>query len=145
MALNVVDVQDLIIGFLETALPYEVVEQGVPDASTVKKVNGKVVPYIATDAGTLSPRARGRTFVGARTYDYDLVIRVQVVAGTSRLARQIFYGAVLDALTGAEFPWTGQFIPSRVGGIFPIISSNGATEAYQYASSFSATIQMADV
>lgn len=145
MALNISQVQDQIFSHLESEVPQTLYEQGVTDAETVKKVDGLVVPYVAIQFGALSPRARGRTFVGVRTFDYDLSIQIQVVAPRPDMARRIMYETVYDAMVGLKFPWIGEIEPDRIGGVFPITSSNGATEAYQQASGFRVTLQMNDV
>lgn len=143
--LNIVQVQDGILSHLRSEIPQEVYEQGVTDAQTVRKTNGKIVPYVAIQFGSLSPRERGRGFTGVRTFDHDLSMQVQVVAADPTIARKIMYENVYDAMVGLSLPWTGEVYPDRIGGVFPIVTSNGATEAYQYASGFVVTLQMIDV
>lgn len=143
--LNIVEVQDSIIETLRDELNFPVYEQGVEDAMTVKKVAGRVEPYVAIQFGSMTPRARGRTFVGVRTFDYELAMQVQVVAASGELARKIMYGNVYDVMIGLRFRWLSQIEPDRIGGLFPITTSNGATEAYQAASGFRATLQLSDV
>jgi hypothetical protein len=104
-----------------------------------------VVPYVAIQFGSLSPRARGRGFTGVRTFDHDLSMQVQVVAADPTIARKIMYDNVYDAMVGLSLPWTGEVYPDRIGGVFPITTSSGSTEAYQYASGFQVTLQMIDV
>lgn len=143
--LNIVQVQDGILSHLRTKVPQQVYEQGITDAQTVRKVNGKVVPYVAIQFGSLSPRASGRGFTGVRTFDHDLSMQVQVVAADPTIARKIMYDNVYGAMVGLSLPWTGEVYPDRIGGVFPVVTSNGATEAYQYASGFRVTLQMIDV
>lgn len=143
--LNIVQVQDGILNHLRAQVTPQVHEQGVTDAQTVKKVNGVLVPYIAIQFGSLSPRQRGRGFTGVRTFDHDLSMQVQVVASNPTIARKIMFEDVYDAMVGLSLPWTGEVYPDRIGGVFPIVTSNGATEAYQYASGFVVTLQMIDV
>lgn len=143
--LNIVQVQDCILSHLRSEIPQEVYEQGITDAQTVRKTNGKIVPYVAIQFGSLSPRERGRGFTGVRTFDHDLSMQVQVVAADPTIARKIMYENVYDAMVGLSLPWTGEVYPGRIGGVFPIVTSNGATEAYQYASGFVVTLQMIDV
>lgn len=143
--LNIVQVQDGILNHLRAQVPQRVVEQAVEDNQTVQKVNGKVVPYVAIQFGSLSPRQRGRTFAGVRTFDHDLSIQVQVIAATQTIARKIMYDNVYNAIVGLSLPWTGEVYPDRIGGVFPIVTSNGATEAYQYASGFRVTLQLNEV
>lgn len=143
--LNITQAQDGILNHLRSKIPQQVYEQGITDAQTVRKVNGKVVPYVALQFGALSPRERGRGFTGARTFDHDLTIQVQAVAADPTIARKIMFESVYDAMVGLSLPWTGEVNPDRMGGVFPIVTSNGATEAYQYASGFRVTLQMIDI
>lgn len=145
MKLNLSDVQDQIILHLRESISQDVFEQGVPDAQTVRKVNGKILPYVTVQFGSLNPRYSGKTFVGVRTFDYDLAVRVQVVAADAAVARRIMFDNVYDAMVGLKFDWTGEVEPDRIGGVFPITTSSGATEAYQQASGFRVTLQLADV
>lgn len=140
--LNLSEIQDQLFDEFEARCPFPVYEQGIPDADTVKKVNGVIEPYVTLQFGSTTPRSDGQTFVGARTFDYDLVIQVQVVAGTPRQARRIMSHNVYDALVGMSLDWTAEVKPGRYGGMFPLTTSNAATEAYQYASGFIVTIQM---
>lgn len=145
MTLNIVSTQEAILDKLRTSLPQEVFEQGVPDADTVRKVNGQIIPYVTCQFGSLSPRARGQTLVGVRTFDHELTIQAQVVAASPEIARRIMFDNVYDVLVGLSLPWMGEIRADRIGGVFPITTSNGATEAYQQASGFRATLQMNDV
>lgn len=143
--LNIAQIQDAILGHLRDQVPQQVYEQGIPDAQTVRKVNGKIVPYVAIQFGALAPHQRGTTFAGVRTFDHVLSAQVQVVAADPTVARKIMFDKVYDALVGLQIPWTAEVTPDRIGGVFPITTSTGATEAYQYASGFVVTIQLADV
>lgn len=144
MTLNLVEVQDQILEALESAVPYPVVEQGIPDSYTVRKVDGKILPYIALQFGDLQRRQDGQTFIGVRTFDYELPMYVQVCSANARQARQIASGVVLEALLGLRFPWTGEVRKRPGGGMFQITQSNGATEAYLFPSSWAVTIQLID-
>lgn len=143
--LNLVAVQDQIFAHLDSSIPQDLFEQAIPDADTVRKVSGKIVPYVAVQFAGLSERGTGATFDGVRTFDYDLSIQVQVVASKPEIARKILFGNVYDAMIGLKFDWIGEIRPTSLGGIFPITASNGATEAYQAASGFVATLQLSDL
>lgn len=144
MSLNLVEIQDQILEYLETNIPFPVIEQGIPDADTVRKVNGKIEPYIAFRYGDLQRRSEGQTFAGARTFDYDLPIYTEVCASNARQARQIASGVVLETLLGLEFDWTGEIRKKPGGGMFPLTNSNGATEAYLFPGSWAITVQLND-
>lgn len=145
MALNLVEVQDEILATLQAAIPQPVVEQAIPDANTVRKVNGQITPYLALQFGDLQFIASGQGFTGVRTNDYDLPIYVQVCAADPTIARKIASGNVLSALLGLSFPWTGELRKRPGGGMWPIVNSNGATEAYLFPSSWATRVQIADV
>lgn len=145
MALNLVDVQDEILDYFESKVPYPVVEQGIPDADTVRKVNGKIEPYVAIQFGDLQRRNDGQTFAGVRTFDYDLPIYTQVCSANARQARQIASGVILETLLGLEFEWTGEIRKKPGGGMFPLTNSNGATEAYLFPGSWSIVVQLNDL
>lgn len=145
VALNLVEVQDLIFSTLESAIPQPLVEQGIPDADTVRKENGLIVPYVALQFGDLQDVVSGRGFTGVRTNNYDLPVYIQVCAADPTVARKIANGPVLNAMLGATFPWTGELRKRPGGGMWPITNSNGATEAYLFPSSWAARVQIADV
>lgn len=142
--LNLVEIQDYIFNHLESTLPQPLYEQGIPDAQTVRKVNGKVQPYVALQFGDLQERASGRGFSGVRFNDYDLPIYIQVVAADPKVARKIASDSVLDAMLGLQTDWTDQVRKRPGGGMWPITNSNGATEAYLVPSSWAVTVQMAE-
>ena len=143
--LNLVNTQDAIIAVLRAGLNIPVHEQAIPDALTVKKVNGQVMPYAALQFGDLQECAGGKTFTGARDYDYELPINIQVIAAEPEVARKLASGAVLSTMLGATFPWTGEVRKRIRGQMYPITSSNGATEAYMFPSSWGVVIQMTEV
>ena len=142
VALNLVDVQDEILQAFQDAIPQPVFEQAIPDAETVRKVDGQIVPYVALQFGDLQFIASGRGFTGVRTDTYDLPIYVQVCAADATVARKIASGTVLSALLGLTFSWTGQLRKRPGGGMWPLVNSNGATEAYLFPSSWAVRVQL---
>ena len=142
--LNIVGIQDEILEHLKANMVELVVEQAIEDAWTVKKVDGKLKPYVAVNFGTPHARATGRTYSGVRTDDYDLIVQVQVIASKPEIARKITYGSMWDALLGFTTKWSGDMRQRPGGMVQAITTSNGATEAYLYASSFSLTFQMSE-
>lgn len=139
---NLVEIQDAILDQLADNSPYPVREQAIPDADTLEKVGGKVEPYIALQFGDLQDRVSGRGFTGVRGNDYELPIYIQVVAADVSKARKIRDGFVLDTMLGFSQAWTGEVRKRTGGGMWPIASSNGATEAYMYPSSWAVTVQL---
>lgn len=144
MADNLIEIQDAIFEHLNANIPQDLVEQGVPDADTVRKVDGKVLPYVAMRFGDLQRMNGGRTFVGVRTFDYELPIYLEAVAADASVARKIASGPILTTLLGLKLPYTGEVRKRPGGGQFAITNSNGATEAYMFPSSWAVTVQLID-
>lgn len=118
------------------------VEQAIPDADTVRKVGGKIEPYAALQFGDPQDRAEGRGFTGVRGNDYELPIYIQVVAAETTRARKLASGQVLDVMLGFSQDWTGEVRKKSGGNMWPLVNSNGATEAYLYPSSWAVTVQL---
>lgn len=140
--LNLVNIQDAILTSLENSLATPVFEQAIPDASPVRKVSGEILPYVALQFGDLQDRISGLGFTGVRANDYELPIYIQVVAANPEIARKIASGTVLDAMLGLSLPGTGEVRKRPGGGMWPIVNSNGATEAYLVPSSWAVTVQL---
>lgn len=137
-------VQEEILAHLETVLAQPVVEQAIPDSKTVRRNSvGAVEPYVAIQFGDLQVGST-TSFAGPVGDDYILPVYTQAVGSTARIARQVS-NRVRLALIGASFDWAGQIRKRPGGGMFPIVSSNGATEAYQFPASFGVLIQFADL
>lgn len=138
---NESDIQDAILSFLDAALPEKVVEQAIPDSQLVPRepVSGQIQPMVALQFGDLQ-QGQAYSFAGARGDDYILPVYTQALAGDPRIARRLS-NRVRNALLGMSFPWTGDIRKRPGGGMFPLVSSNGATEAYVYPASFGILIQ----
>lgn len=143
--LNVVEKQDEIIEWINSQLSVELYEEGVPDAFTVRKVGGKVVPYAAIQPGMPQRRGGGTGFEGVRFNDYTFPFQIQVIAANPTKARKIACGELFNAALGYSTSFTGEMEQRPGGQMFSITTSNGATEAYQYATSWGITVQLAEV
>lgn len=144
--LNIVDIQDEILEHLELSIPQRVVEQAVPDSSTVlRDGRGNIQNYVAIQFGDLQVKYRGQGFAGVRNDDYELPIYVQAVSAEPKIARQIAGSKILSSLLGLKNDWTGQIRKRPGGGMWPILSSNQATEAYVFPVSFGVTVQLTEV
>lgn len=144
MTLNIIEVQEDILDHFRSNVPWEVVEQAIPDSHTVKRVNGQIPVYIAIQFGDLQRRGGGDTLVGVRTYDYELPVYVQAVAPTPQIARNVAYRNVIDTMLGFKTRYTGEVRKRPGGAMWPITESNGATEAYLFPVSFAVTVQLMD-
>ena len=132
--------QEEILELLRDEFAQPIVEQGVPDISTVKRnLAGDIDPYIAIQFGDLQ-QGRATSMVGPRGDDYILPIYVQCIAPEVGIAREL-QNKILDVMLGAGFPWSGNVRKRPGGGMFTMTNSNSATEAYTFPASFGLTVQ----
>lgn len=133
-------VQEDIFAALDAAMAQPLYETAIPDSQTAKRdSSGKVIPYIAIQFGDLND-AGNTSFGGVRTSDYEMPVYVQCVGPTAKVARQIA-NRVRDQMLGLDFEWTSEIRKRPGGGVFNMVASTGATEAYVAASSFTVTMQ----
>lgn len=141
--LSIETTQEAVLTLLGT-LPQEVVEQAVPDTSTVlRNSEGAIDPYIAIQFGDLQ-QGYTSNMASVRGDDYILPIYTQAVGPTPKIARQVA-NRVVDKLLGKTFTYAGNIRKRPGGGMFPIVATNGATEAYMFPASFGLLIQWAEV
>lgn len=143
--LNFVEIQDEFIAWIQANIPVPLYEEGIPDADTLKKVDGKVISYAAIQPGMPQRRAGGTGFGGVRTNDYMLPFQIQVVSADATEARKIACGPVLNAALGFSTDYTGEMEQRPGGQMFSLTTSNGATEAYQYATGWGVTVQASEI
>lgn len=143
--LNLSQVKDEIRAYIHDTFAQTVVEQAVPDARTVKRENGKIPLYIAFHFGDLQRMYQGgQGLAGVRNNDHELPIYFQSIGPDPVSAGQTA-DRVVDVMLGADFEFTGEIRKRPGGGMFPIIASNDAVEAYQFPSSFAVTVNLLDV
>lgn len=140
---NLEDTQQEIIDLLESLSGFTWHEQAIPDGQSVKKVNGEITPYFAYQFGDII--AEGATnFGNVLLDDYQQPFYVQAIAGDATTARKMA-AHVTQKTLGARFEH-GGVIRKRPGGApFPITASNGATEAYAHAISFTLLVDLAPI
>lgn len=138
---SIEDIQDGIANVIKSGFTgVKVVEQAVPNINTIKRdAAGKVVPYIAYQFGDLQ-EGTSHSMVGPEGDDYRIPVYVQCVSGDAREARR-FANKIVTLLLGATFPWAGQVRKRPGGGMWSLVTSDPATEAYQFPASFSITAQ----
>lgn len=124
----------------------QIAEQAIPDSATLEKdARGLVKPYLAFQFGDLQRvYGGGRGFTGVRKDDHEMPIYFQSVSGEANEASDMA-DDVISRFLGMQFLNTGEVRKRPGGGMFPIVSSNGATEAYMFPSSFAVTIQLMDL
>lgn len=137
---NETAIQEDIIALLDAAFAQPLVEQAVPDSKTVLRNGaGDVDPYIAYSFGDLQ-QGRAHSMAGPRGDDYEMPIYTQVVAPDPGIARRLG-NKLRSVLLGEDVPWSGSIRKRAGGGMFPLVASNGATEAYIVPASFGVLIQ----
>lgn len=137
---NETEIQEGIIALLTTSFAQPLVEQAVPDSKTVRRnTAGDVDPYISYYFGDLQ-QGRAYSMAGPRGDDYEMPIYTQVIAPDAGIARRLG-NKLRDVMLGEDFPWTGSIRKRPGGGMFPLVASNGATEAYIMPASFGVLIQ----
>lgn len=138
---NETQIQEDLLALLEAALPEKVVEQAIPDADLVERdpVSGAILPYVSVQFGDLQ-QGKGYSFSGPRGDDYIMPVYVQAIAPTPQIARRLG-NRVRDVMLGNSVKFTGSVRKRAGGGMYPLVTSNGATEAYLMPSSFGLLIQ----
>lgn len=137
---NETAIQEAIISLLESSFAQPLVEQAVPDSKTVKRNSiGQIDPYIAYHFGD-TQQGTATSMAGPRWDDYEMPIYTQVIAPDADIARRLG-NKLRDVLLGREFTWTGSIRKRPGGGMFPLVASTGATEAYIMPASFGVLIQ----
>lgn len=142
MTFSLEQVQEDILAFIDAQIPQTVVEQAVPDSTTVRRVNGKIEPYVAIQFGDILGGAT-RSMAGVRGDDFILPVYAQSLAPTPKIARQVS-NKITNIFLGETFPWAGSVRKRPGGTLVPVVASNGATECYLYPSSFGLLIELAN-
>lgn len=142
MPFSLEDAQEAILDYINAEFLEDVYEQSISDSLLVARdERGNLKPYIAVDFGQITENG-ARTFAGPMTYDYNLSIRIRIVADKPKTARRISNKLVRKML-GFSTDWSGGVTQGRgLGGLLPITTSNMATEAYQIPVSFNLTVQL---
>ncbi|QDP65431.1 MAG: hypothetical protein Tp182DCM212571_49 [Prokaryotic dsDNA virus sp.] len=137
---NLETVQEAIIALLESEMAQDCYEQAIPDSKTViRNSAGQVVPYVAYQFGDII-QVGATSLVGPRYHNYILPFSTQSVAASASIARRIS-NKITDVLLGYSSAHTGSIYKRPGGRLWPIVSSTGATEAYQMPSDFGIPIQ----
>lgn len=139
--LSLEEIQEDILAAMDAAFVQDVVEQAIPNTQTVLRNElGKITPYLALQFGDIR---EGSTHNMATPWgdDYVLPIYVQSVAGDPKTARRLANKAI-RVLLAQDYPWSGSVRKRPGGGMWPIVQTDGSTEAYMMPASFAVTVQM---
>ncbi len=138
--LSLEEIQEGVLTLLQSSFVQPVVEQAIPDRFTVQRDKaGKIKPYLAIQFGDISQQG-SRAMIGPTGDDYVLPLYIQSVAPDAKTARKLS-NKVVKTLLGISFPWSGSMRKRPGGGYYPIVGSDGATEAYQSPTSFGLVFQ----
>ena len=136
------EIQEGFLADLEDNLVQPVYETAIPDhVSVLRNDHGDIEPYVSIQFGDTQP-GRVTSFVGPWGDDYEIPIYMQTIAPTPRIARKMA-NKIVEFMLGADFEWSGQVRKRAGGSMFPLVGSNGATQAYMYPLSFKLLMQMA--
>ena len=139
MANNLDAIQDAIAAHIK-GLTHKVEEQAIPDWQTLERGAGdRVNTYTVYQFGDIQ-NGYTSSFAGARHGDYVLPIYTQTIGATPTAARKAA-NRVVDRLLGFTSTHTGEVRKRPGGGMWPLVSTTGATEAYMFPSSFGVLIQ----
>lgn len=133
----------------ETVFPGQTVyKQSISDTTILgRDAAGKVIPYVAYQAGDLEPWG-SETFAGAAHDDYALPLYIKIVVPGNQAGidtGESLYDKCIQRFLGVSFPWAGN-IRKRLGGVsFPLRKSDGSTEAVVFPVSFRILVQLATI
>lgn len=141
MANSLTATQEAVAAHLKAINGFKWHNIGIPDGETVIKDNNSVRPYYAYQFGDLQA-AGSENMANPFNDDYILPIYIQAVAASGdivdRMVADVTFGFI-----GQDFPPYAGSVRKRPGGmLWPIKSSNGATQAYASAMSFGLLIQL---
>lgn len=145
--LNLSQIKDSIRADIDAKFKFvETHEQAIPDSATVlRDASGKIKTYIAYRFGDLQRMYGGsRGLTGVRNDSYELPIYFEAVSGVAKTASRTA-DLVIEEMLGAKFKYTGEIRKRPGGAMYPITSTNAATEAYMFPTSYAVTIQLMDV
>lgn len=137
-------VQDAVWAEITRNFVQPLIETGIPDAESVRRnPSGGVDPYIAIQFGDLQ-QAPTRNMGGVQNDDYYLPVYIQCLAPSAKLARRMS-NKMTRVILGFQTRFSGQVRKRPGGGMFPVQSSTGATEAFISPASYAVTVQLSEV
>ena len=141
MTFNLESVQESFISHLENTVNVDVYEIAMPDLETLKRNSaGMIYPYVAFQL-LMPQHARGESFGGVWSADYDLPVNLQAIGPTADLSRKLA-NRVYEAVLGFAVGHGGGFRPRFGGAVLPIASNDGTVQAYVHPMSFAVRVQL---
>lgn len=141
MAFNLGSLQDSLLTHLRDKLSVDVFEVAIPDWDTLKSNKaGEFYPYVGVQL-QMPLHARGETFAGVWSADYDLPVDLQAVAPTAKMSRELA-NLVYEAVLGFSVEHGGGFKPRFGGAVLPLQSNDGTVQAFITPMSFVVRAQL---
>lgn len=137
-------IQSDILQEITAQFTQKVYETGIPDQdSVIRNASQKVDPYLSIQFGDLQ-RIGGRVASGVEGDDYELPVYFQCIAPSASVARGLS-NKLTRVILGYKTRFTGQTRKRPGGGMFPVQSSTGATDAFIAPSSYGIVVQLIEV
>lgn len=121
----------------------EAIEGSVPDATSLRRVNGAVYPYIIYRFPDIMPTSD--TGVAGPWADGYLQPVFFLAVGPDITSAQDLYMKLLNTFLGFQPSYSGMMVKRAGGGTYELGVENGAAEAYISALTFSFTTVMRTV
>lgn len=139
---NLNEVRAEVLGHLRTTHnPIPVYHIAIPDVDTLKRnAKGQITPYIAVQI-LMPQNARGESFAGVWSADYDLPVNLQVITADADLSGEIA-AEVFESMLGFGISFGSGFRPRFGGAVLPLTSNDGTIQAFIHPMSFSARVQL---
>lgn len=146
---DLVTAQNLIRDYIKATLNWPVETGGVPDATTVRQVNGVVDPYVVLRFSDQMPASGDGSFGGARYDGYYSYLDAICVCGPDKDISDGDARALMTRvnriLLGQKFENTGQLSKAYGGGVFVLPQNNSIPLAYLGICSFRFNVNVEDV
>ena len=117
--INLFKVQQDIKAYMVANVPWYVESGNVPDAKTLRTVNGVIDPYVILRFSGMMPTSRGGSFGGAIYDEYYSYVDFLCIGSTDTEAREL--ASLCNRLIiGKKLPNAGEIKPNFGGGTFAI-------------------------
>lgn len=138
---NLPEIQEQILNHVRDRAGVDVYEIAIPDPDTLRRNSkGEIYPYVAIQL-LMPQHARGESFAGVWSADYDLPINLQAIAPDAETSRSVA-NRVYEAVLGFGVEFGSGFRPRFGGSVMPVTSNDGTVQAYIHPMSFSVRVQL---
>ena len=142
--LDLFSVQQSIVAYLSDNLEWRVETGGVPEASMLPFVNGKMDPYVVLRFSEFMPASKGQNWGGAVNAEYYSYVDALCVGQTDTDARELS-SVVNRILLGKKLPNASELRKIFGGGGFSVPDATRVPVAYISLASFAFNTNLDDV